>query len=32
LTTDEILDIIPILKQIAITKNQEEFMERLNEV
>jgi len=32
LTTDEILDIIPILKQIAIIKNQEEFMERLNEV
>lgn len=32
LTVDEIFDIIPMLKQLAITKNQEEFMERLNEV
>lgn len=32
LTVDEIFDIIPLLKQLAITKNQEEFMERLKEV
>jgi hypothetical protein len=32
LTSDEILDIIPSLKEIALAKNQEEFLTRLNEV
>jgi len=32
LTVDEIFDIIPLLKQLAMTKNQEEFMEKLSEV
>lgn len=32
LTSDEILDIIPALKEIALSKNQEEFMNRLSEV
>ena len=32
LTSDEILDIIPALKEIALNKNQEEFLNRLSEV
>jgi hypothetical protein len=32
LTVDEILDIIPLLKQLAVQKNSEEFLERLKEV
>jgi hypothetical protein len=32
LTTDEIIDIIPLLKQLAIKKNNEEFLERIREV
>ena len=32
LTADEILDIIPLLKQLAVQKNTEEFLERLREV
>jgi len=32
LTSDEILDIIPIIKEIAAKKNYEEFVEKLKEV
>lgn len=32
LTVDEIFDIIPLLKQLAVQKNHQEFMERLSEV
>lgn len=32
LTVDEIFDIIPVLKQLAIKKNAENFLERLNEL
>lgn len=32
LTTDQILDIIPELKKLAVKKNQQEFMDKLREV
>jgi hypothetical protein len=32
LTTEEIFDIIPILKQLAIQKNAENFLERLRDL
>lgn len=32
LTSDEILDIIPALKEIALKKNEEEFLSKLSEV
>lgn len=32
LTVEEIFDIIPVLKQLAIQKNTENFLERLNEL
>lgn len=32
LTTDQILDMIPELKKLAITKNQQEFMDKIREV
>ena len=32
LTVEEIFDIIPVLKQLAIQKNAENFLERLNEL
>lgn len=32
LTSDEILDIIPALKEIALNKNQEEFLSKLSKV
>lgn len=32
LTVEEIFDIIPVLKQLAIKKNTENFLERLNEL